>query len=59
MKVKIGEQIFDSEVQPVMVILSEEDKKNIATMGDAAKYCGYPDDWAVEDIVDFMKTEQS
>jgi len=31
MKVKIGNTIYDSEKEPIMLIMSEEDKTNIAT----------------------------
>jgi hypothetical protein len=44
MKVKVGNKIYDGEDEPVMVILSDEDKKNISKMlPDAYKYCSYPD----------------
>lgn len=44
MKVKIGETIYDSETEPVMVILSDFDKKNISHMAvDATKYASFPD----------------
>lgn len=43
MKVKIGDEIYDSEHQPIMVILTEKDKLNIANMAPTAtKYCQYP-----------------
>jgi hypothetical protein len=43
MKVKVGNKIYDGEVQPVMVILSEEDKKNIKHMKkNFRKYCSFP-----------------
>lgn len=44
MKVKVGKYVFDGEDQPVMVILSEQDKRNIAGMPeDARKYACSPD----------------
>jgi len=43
MKVKVGGKIYDGEEEPVMVILSDMDKENIASMApDATKYCAYP-----------------
>ena len=43
MKVKVGNRIYDGENEPVMVILSKGDRKNIADMlPDATKYCSYP-----------------
>lgn len=48
MKVKVGNKVYDGEKEPVMVILSESDKKNIAGMGRETKYCSYPTEgnWA-------------
>lgn len=60
MKVKIGNKIYDAAKQPIMVILSEKDKENIANMIDSAtKYCGYPDSGFTEkEIEEFMECEQ-
>jgi len=45
MKVKVGNKIYDSEEEPIMVVLSKEDKNNIANMKEeTTKYCSYPDD---------------
>jgi len=52
MKVKIGDRIYDSDHQPVMVILSDQDKKNISNMDPKAnRYCVYPDgeEWQKND----------
>ena len=65
MKVKVGDKIHDSENEPVMVILSEQDKENIANMNPKAnKYCVYPDgkEWEKNDykkIKDWMKISMS
>jgi len=58
MKVKIGNKIYDAEDEPIMVILSDKDKGNINSMGKATKYCGFPEGWSEEDIVEFMKMEE-
>jgi len=43
MKVKIGNTVYDPSETPIMVVLSEADKKNISTMSeDNTKYCVYP-----------------
>lgn len=50
MKVKVGNKIYDGDVEPVMVILTDADRKNIAAMSpDGTKYCCYPDEeqWTV------------
>ena len=52
MKVKVGDTIYDAEDVPIMVILTEGDKKLIADMPEeATKYCSYPDDehWLAND----------
>jgi hypothetical protein len=56
MKVKIGDTVYDSEKQPIMVILSNDDKKNIENMlPEATKYCSFPDGVEIQIIKDFMK----
>lgn len=60
MKVKIGNKIYDSNVEPIMLILDKYDKKNIANMDeDASKFCTHPDDEEYTDarIRKFMKTD--
>lgn len=43
MKVKVGDHVYDSDNEPVMVILSVKDKENIANMlPNATKYCAHP-----------------
>lgn len=55
MKVKIGNSVFDGEKQPVMVILSPEDKENIANMSpEASKYASYPEDSDPRKIENWM-----
>lgn len=43
MKVKVGNTVTDGDHQPVMVILTQQDKINISRMTEeTTKYCGYP-----------------
>ena len=52
MKVKVGNKIYDSNNEPVMVILSRGEKEQIANMHpDTTKYCVYPDtdEWTKDD----------
>ena len=58
MKVKIGETIYDSEKEPLMVIFSAADKENIGNMEPVATcYASFPDDWGNEDQMRaWMKT---
>lgn len=55
MKVKIGTKIYDSNDEPIMLILDEEDKNNISNIGEQKKYCSYPERMSVDDVVRFMK----
>jgi hypothetical protein len=58
MKVKVGDKVYDSEKEPIMVILSESDKKNISNMlSDATKYCSFPDGMSLEYVKEFMKVK--
>ena len=53
MKVKIGDTVYDAADQPIMVILSEQDKINIKNMlPEATKYCMYPTDAISEEELD-------
>lgn len=55
MKVKVGNKIYDGEREPVMVILTEADKKNIANMRpDATKYCQFPDEVCANSVSKWM-----
>ena len=59
MKVKIGNTIIDSEDEPIMLILSAQDKVNInAMLTDASKYCSFDGDmYTQEQIKEFMETQ--
>lgn len=57
MKVKIGDTTYDADDQPILVILSDRDKENIAQMPRrATKYCCYPDNWPESRAKDWMAT---
>ena len=44
MYAKIGDKIHDSEYEPIMIILSEQEKNLIAKMDPKAnRFCVYPD----------------
>lgn len=58
MKVKVGDKVYDSKNEPVMVILTRKDKSNIANMDlKASKYCSYPDtdEWVENDYAKITK----
>ncbi len=46
MKIKVGNRIISSKDEPIMVILSDVDKYNIAHMtSQAYRYAAFPDNW--------------
>lgn len=57
MKVKIGDDIIDGAKEPIMVILTQKDKDNIAAMApEAEMYCEYPElEWGEERIRKWMR----
>jgi hypothetical protein len=56
MKIKVGNKIYDSEKEPVMVILTENDKINIANMLPCCdKYASYPEHISIDEIDDWME----
>jgi len=57
MKVKIGSTIHDSNDEPIMVILSEEEKELVRDMGGQMRLCCYPDKCDVSSIVKFMNED--
>ena len=60
MKVKIGNKIHESKDGPIMVILTDKDKENIANMDkDCTKYCMYQDDMSDEEIYKWMEETEN
>lgn len=50
MIVKIGEFFFDSDVEPIMLILSEDDMSNIRRMPDeTTRYASFPNGWGTKE----------
>lgn len=57
MKIKVGDKVYSSKDQPVMVILAEHDKYNITHMApDDTKYAEFPGDlaWTEEEMLAWM-----
>ena len=58
MKVKIGNVIHSSDDGPIMVVLTDQDKENIAKMlPECSKYCEYSDDCNADEIEKWIETE--
>lgn len=60
MRVKIGETWYDGKDQPLMVELTDDDKKDINNMGKLKKYCQFPDTvFSTEYIMKWMETDSA
>lgn len=60
MKVKVGDTLYDGEDQPILIILNDDDKENIASMPeDAHIYCEYPNTMTQEEVREWMNDESS
>jgi hypothetical protein len=58
MKVKIGDKIYDSREEPILLILSEEDKRNLERMDtEATKFLSFPDKMDLNEAKRFMKID--
>lgn len=55
MNVKIGNKVYSSHNEPIMLILSEDDKRNIQNMKpEATIFCVYPDSILEETVAQWM-----
>lgn len=58
-KVKIGSTIYDSEKEPIMLILNNKDKENIANMHPSAtRFFSFPNNMTKEEIEKYMNDER-
>ena len=49
MKVKIGDKFYDAEEQPVMIIMTPDDKFSLAyKASEATMYAVFPDNWGTQ-----------
>ena len=60
MIVKIGNKFTDSKDEPIMIILSNEEKVLIASMGEQTKFCSYAlnEIDSADKMREFMKDEE-
>jgi hypothetical protein len=56
MKVKIRGAMYDSENEPVMVVLSQDEKVYISEM-EGEMYCNYPDDLDPDKVREWMESK--
>lgn len=56
MKVKIRDKIYDSEDMPIMLVLSDEEKRLIKCMiPENHKFCSFPKEMDIYNVKEFMK----
>lgn len=55
MEVMIGDKIYSSDNQPILIRLSQIEKNLIGRMQDKdTKFCAYPEGMSLEDVKKFM-----
>lgn len=58
MKIKIGTKIYDAGKEPIMLILTEQDKSNIKNMmPECSKFIIFPDHCDKQKISKWAETE--
>lgn len=58
MKVKVGNKVYDGNIEPIMVILEDQDKINIGNMPkECHNYCQYPDGILTDEELDKFMDE--
>jgi|TARA_R110000851_G_scaffold292761_1_gene447302 hypothetical protein len=58
MKIKIGTKIYDAEKEPIMLILTDQDKSNIKNMlPECSKFVIFPDNCDKQEISKWAETE--
>lgn len=56
MKIKVGDDIYDSNDVPIMIIMTEDDLHNIKNMPEnLRRYACFPENW--EEVDDDIKLE--
>ena len=58
MKVKVGNHLYDSNHEPIKIVLSDQDRTNIQNMGKGfSEYCSYPDTMDPEEALQWMRED--
>lgn len=59
MKVKIGDKVYDSSHEPIMLVLNDKEKWDIGHMQNTDnKYCSFPKNIETKEIEKFTKEPQ-
>lgn len=56
MIIVLRERRIDTNEEPVMLILSEQEKACISTMGKLTKFCSFPDDMSEQEAKEFINS---
>lgn len=57
MIVQIGNKIYDAAIEPIMLVFTPQDKRNIASMPRwATRYCAAPDTMSDVEMKKFMRS---
>lgn len=56
MIIKLRDRRIDTNEEPATLILSEEEKACISTMGKQTKFCSFPDDMSEEEAKEFINS---
>jgi hypothetical protein len=62
MKVKVGDKVYDSLNEPIMLILNDKDKEKISGMVEVEmlnQYCVHPDFMKKAEVIRFIKGEEN
>ena len=54
MIVKIRDIIINTEDEPALLVLSDQEKELISNMGPQKKFCSFPDEMTEEEVTKFM-----
>lgn len=53
--VKIGDKLYSSKVEPIMLVLSNEEKELIREMGIQRRFCSFPEGSDMNEVIKFME----
>ena len=58
MIVKIDDEFYNSNKQPILLILGDTEKEHLSNMGNKKKYCSFPEEYDIDKAKEFMKVPE-
>ncbi|MDD5703771.1 MAG: hypothetical protein PHU23_17185 [Dehalococcoidales bacterium] len=58
MKVRIGDKIYDSNKEPILLVLTDFDIENISEIDGQKRYCSFPEHWDRKEIKKLMDLDK-